>query len=236
MKTTLIALMLLTLPFDLAAQDTYSDAAEYGFKGKVKSVRTTNYHEIEQLENGAYDLTDDKVFSIWTMFFDEEGRITRSIERFNMGSGEWFETITEIKFTNGRKSGYVKTDSTGQELESATYTWADAYNYELVSKNIGGAGMTSSTKLNERFREIGGSHTYYNGDLVFQSESYTNELDEQDRILATEYQDQLSDRQYRIEYRHKKFDERGNNTEVALIEPTTGMLVKVAVREFQYYE
>jgi len=227
-----VTVLLLT---SFVAEQKPNDVKEYGFKGKVKSVMTVNYNDIEKID-GTWDISEDKVISKWKMTFNIEGNIIEMKEYYPLFGTIWEELTTKIEFEEGLKSKYTKTDLYGQTTEVGVYNWVDDHNYKLTATQKSGVIINSYAKLDKNFRDISGGYAYLRNESILFSESYENKLDGKGQLISSTFYDKLKDDHYTIEYKDKAKDEKGNLIKVALVYKETGLLKRLSVREFEYFE
>ena len=235
MKKILPILTVLIILSCCNSNEESNDLKEYGFNGKVKSVHTTNYSNLES-ENGEWIIDEDRIESKWKMLFNENGFITEIREYYPSFDTVWDEVISNIEFVNGKKSTYIKTNQYGQKTETGTYTWIDNYHYTINSNQMNGTKIESHFMLNKEFRDQGGDYTYSFLDSIYFSESYVNQLKNDGEIISSSFTNALTNNEYVITYSDKEKDKKGNLVKAAFVYESSGELKRLSVREFEYYK
>ncbi len=237
MKIVFTALIITLLLFTSCAnKNVPTDIKEYGLKGKIKSIMTINYSDLNN-ENGEWVVTDNKIVSKIKMTFNKDGNIVEVKEWLpTYNKEEFIEFTTKIIFNQGLKYKYLKTNSNGEIVESGNYLWKDNYNYKLRVNRKDEGHVDSFSELDESYRDLKGQYTYYREDgTVFLSESYENELNKDKEITSVKYKDLLNNTFYTVEFFIKNRDLRGNIVKATQVYKDSQTLKSFSIREIKYY-
>jgi hypothetical protein len=212
-----------------------NDLKEYGFRGKVKSVNTINYGNLKKV-NGKWMINEDKIISKSNLMFNEKGFIVKWVESYPFVDSIWDKSTSIVEIVNGQKSKFTKTNQFGQKTETGVYTWIDNFNYTLNVTYMNGTKVVSHSTLNKAYRDLKSDYSYAFSDSIYFSESYQNKLNQDEEIISSSFKNALTNNEYVINYTDKEKDEKGNLTKVVLVYDDSNELIRLVLREFDYYE
>lgn len=210
-----------------------TDLLEYGYKGAVKSVKSTMYYDLIEV-NGEWKIDESKIGNIKVLTFDENGNIVKVVTTFPAYPGD-IET-TFIQFENGRRSGFYKLDANNDTIETAVYKWISETEYEYTSVLSSSARITSTSKLNKNLRDLSGGYTYTQGDSTVYANSYVNTLNDKNLVTKILFTDELTKEKNILSMQYSSFDSKGNPLRLVLVDENTGELDNLSIREFKYFE
>lgn len=211
-----------------------TDLLEYGYKGAVKSVKSTMYYDLVQ-EDDEWVIDDTKIGQIRTVTYNEEGNIVKAITTYPEYPND-VET-TYFQFEDGRKSGFYKIDADNDTIEKAVYTWISDTEYHYTSKLlITGRRIKSTSKLNENHRDLSGGYTFQDGDSTLYANSYINTLADNNLITEIIFTNEVTKERNILKMTYSNFDKMKNPLKLEMVDEKTGLLDNLSVREFNYFE
>lgn len=210
-----------------------TDLLEYGYKGAVKSVKSTMYYDLIQV-NGEWKIDESKIGNIKILSFDKNGNIVKVVTTYPAYPDDIETTI--IQFENGRKSGFYKIDANEDKIETGVYTWKSETEYELTSLLSSGAKIKSFSKLNKNLRDLSGGYTYTQGDSTIYANSYINTINEKNLVTEIFFTNEVTKETNIFSMEYSNFDSNGNPLRLVMVDKTTGELDNLSIREFEYFE
>lgn len=210
-----------------------TDLLEYGYKGAVKSVKSTMYYDLTQM-NGEWKMDKTKIESVKTLTFDKNGNIVKVVTAFPAFPKDLETTI--YQFEDGRKTGFYVIDADKDTLETAVYNWKSETEYELKRIFSESRRIKSTSKLNANLRDLSGGITYIQGDSILHANSYINTINDNNFITEILFTNELTKATNIFKMTYSDFDPKGNALQLVMTDKETGELDNVSIREFEYFD
>ena len=208
-----------------------TDLLEYGYKGAVKSVKSTTYFDLIQ-ENDEWVLDKTKIGNIKVLTFNEDGNITKVVTTYPQYPDDIETTIFE--FEDGRKSGFHKILADNDTIETGVYKWINETEYNLISVLYSGRRIVSNSKLNANFRDLSGGYTYTEGDSIIYANSYVNTINDKNLITRIHFTNEVTKEKNIFSMNYSEFDSNGNPLRLEMVDEKTGILDNLSIRKFYY--
>ena len=211
----------------------HTDLLEYGYKGAVKSVKSTMYYDLVQ-ENDEWIIDESKIGQVRTVTFNEEGNIIKAVSTYPEVPDE-IET-TFFQFEEGRKSGYFKLNQDNDTIEKAVYTWTSDTEYSFSGKLLSGRRIKSHSRLTATYRDLSGGYTFSDGDSTLYANSYVNTLNSENLITEIHFKNEVTHQKNIFSMTYSDFDSMKNPLRVEMVDEKTDLLDNLSIREFHYYD
>jgi len=231
MKKSIILLTAIIILSSCATTIKYSDRAEYGLKGKVKSMTTTYYDSLIKKDKH-WLLDSTKIRYVYKSYFNKDGNIDKTFYRIILGKDTIHYKYTYV-YENGKKFKVYHFHG-NTCIGVGEYKWLSPYHYQTETLY---ESVTSKafSKLNKQFREIEGGYVYKKIDgKVLKGENYKSTVDKNNRLIQTHYTDLLKNTEFDVIYEDNLYDSHGNITKSAYIYKETGKLKILFVRSYEY--
>ncbi len=210
-----------------------TDLLEYGYKGAVKSVKSTVYYDLVQ-ENDEWVIDESKIGQIRMLTFNEDGNIIKAVTTYPEVPDE-VET-TYFQFEGGRKSGLYKLNAENDTIEKAVYKWISDTKYVYSSILVSGRRIKSTSQLNENYRDLSGRYTFEDRDSTLYANSYINTLADNNLITEILFTNEVTKERNILTMTYSDFDKMKNPLKLTMVDEKTGVLDNLSVREFSYFK
>ena len=208
-----------------------TDLKEYGYNGAVKSIKSTMYYDLI-LRNDEWVIDDSKIGQIRTVYFNEDGNITKVVTTYPEERN--VKETTHFQFEEGRKSGFCVLNAENDTLENAVYKWSSDKDYMFTSVYSTGRELKSWSKLNSDYRDLSGGYTSSGSDSTYYSKSYVNTIGDNNLITQSLNTDDLTKESYVLNVTYSDFDSKKNPRRLEMVEES-GKLENLSIRVFEYY-
>lgn len=209
-----------------------NDLKEYGYKGKVKEVKATFYYDFIE-ENGKMTVDKSRIGDIRTMYFDENGNLTKTVS--SSPNTPNAKLVSYYQSTDGRKSSYVVVDENKDTLERASIKWISDQEYEVTSAFGTGRIKKIHTLLNDDYVELSNETRFFDKDSTYVSVRYDNISIKENRVEESTHTDKLTGVKTDLLFQYSEFDAEGNPLRVELSDRNKKNLANVTIREISYY-
>jgi hypothetical protein len=200
----------------------HTDAKEYGYKGKIKTVTSYQYSLIKKAGNEYIPEDTGRYYGKNTKYFNIAGNLDSMISSYdfsNYKKGSTLKNVTRVVFyydSKGiKRSGYMSVAMDDKVTEHIyTYTWKTAYEYteRLCVKGDEYPSSENHYTLNKDYRDYKGEYKFYaKKDDLFTHTMYTNEFNKEGLITKSIETDLLTNEKTITRYEMKKTDMAGNS-------------------------
>jgi len=225
------------LSFSLSFGQTHNDLKEYGYKGKVKNMTTYNYDTL------SFDETN-KIF---------DNRLWRNKIVYTFDTTGNLDTIfsyIQLPFTNDTvytfKTAYtysqqariaLRINGKNEVTDTVKFLWINDTTYQTIETAVKGQRkVLSDLFLNENYRDKCGKFTGYDDDNKIEySENYENRINDNGLLTRSFKTNLLTHTTTIVSYQYFDFDKFGNPTKIWLSNFLDKKVIRIALREFEYY-
>jgi len=194
MKRILFILVTTYLMFACAGtKNYYTDANEWGYKGRVKRVVTKIYFGLVKYNH--WIVNEDKLISINTKYFDKKGRMISVVD--SSVSKEYTAYYQKYIYNHDGNltTGFVVYNKEGKQIGQSKFTWLSKQKYRQQGKIDEGNGeytIDAYATLNKNYRDWKGHYTMSREDYVLKR-YYKNHLEKYDNPMGVTKIDTIVD-------------------------------------------
>lgn len=218
---------------NVSAQNYPTDIQIYGLKGKVKTLSSKTYFDVDY-KNEEWVVSDTgNVANLNVIYFNENGNIDSTLEVVN-NKKEHYTIRTIYHYENGEKVGFTK--YVDGEKESANIIWTNNRSYIETTKDPKSYYRNIvKVELDSNFREKKSEFKYYEGKKLVSHFQLLNTLDSKGLLSHYQYNDLVKNKKYTISFSSLSSDELGNTLKCTMYNKTKNVLDRYVVREIEYY-
>ena len=208
------------------AQSLYNKQL-YGYKGKIKSVISYVYENIDFTKNIEATSYKYKTKSI----FDEQGELTETNR--DIKSSNQIYTFKSKYISNKDQVLQLRYDIENKLTDSISYTKINKNFWKIDGNNVGLQIITFGEQVLDDFgRDLSSKYTDYENKKVIKTFSYENIL-ENNLIVKT--LTNINNQEIVEFYEYSNFDENTNPKKIVIFGSDKKKVKKIIVREFTYY-
>jgi len=243
MKRILFILVTTSLMFACAGtKKHYTDANEWGYKGKVKRIVTKIYFDLVKYNH--WIVNEDKLASINIKEFDKQGRMITVIDSSVSKKYTAYYQKYVYKHDGNLTTSFVVYNKEGKQIGESEFTWLSKRKYRQQGKLAEAYGeytIDAYATLNKNYRDWKGHYTMNRENYVLKR-YYQNHFGKYDNLVATTKIDTIFNYGKRKIVKHEtvledvKTDAHHNFLQYATVDAKTGKLKKYVVREITYYD
>ncbi len=241
---TLFFYFLLSISSISVSFSQYSELREYGFKGRVKSMVTTQYQLITYKKDD-YTPIDTSMWN-WKsrLFFNTSGNvdsITGCVNYANYvpsddNNTNCYKTLYYYNMIGKKQTGLDIGDVGSDKKNPIVVEWPNEHQYIERTYTPNLELKTENTVwLNRNFRDSAGTSLFYSQGELISNTTFMSDFNEKGELIRNIGKDLVTGITDTTYYKIKSYDHEGNPTVIYLYEGNSTEPKAINIRKYQYY-